>query len=395
MSRTVKAQKSANATNLQIAQETNQANRDIASEANQWNWANLQAQNEWNVQQWERENAYNEPSAQIERYLKAGINPLWAISNGDPGNAQHLESGSPLPAEVARMEAARVQPEYDPYLAQHIANINTAARDIVNGVQGFGRLGLMEQDVATRAAVGSSQIALNKASAIERRATAEGKSLENQWNLTTFGVRAKAESQKLYNMEQQYKQMQVDTELAKSKIEEIDAHKQLISEQTNAVIASIRQKDRQLDIMQQGVDVQRQGVDVQREQLSLDSERFSAELQKWNNDALLTYMYKFGREIKGELSGKVGVEGLGVSGSAGIRELTPATMAKAKEAGIVFLQRYSENPSPEMAEGAAEAARLVRMIQDEQARRQIIPVDVLFNSSSSSVLNPHDSWNNQ
>ena len=393
MSSTVRAQELANEANIQNTRETNQANKEIAHEANLYNRENLALQNQWNIEQWNRENEYNDPSAQMERYIKAGINPLFALGNMDSGIAQHLESGDPQPAEVARMQAPHVEPEYDPYLAQHVANINTAARDVVNALQSDFRLGLMNRDVSTRELVGASQASLNRASAVEKKATAEGKSIENQWNLATFGVRAHAESQKLANMYQQLKGFEADTELAKSKKLEINAHKELIREQTNAVIASIRQRDRQLDIMQQGVNVQSKGVDVQRSQYKLDSERFHAEVTKWNNDALLQYMYKFGREISGEMSGNVGVKGFGISGKAGIRELTPATMAKAEEAGIVFLQRYAENPTSEMAEHAQEAARIVRLIQDEKVRRQVIPVDQLFDSTNSSVLNPSDNWN--
>lgn len=393
MSRTVRAQELANESNEKIAQETNQANRDIASQANEYNYRMFSEQNQWNLDQWNRENAYNDPSAQVERYIKAGINPLWALGNGDPGAAQHLESASAQPAEVAKMEPWRVNPEFDPYLAQHVANINTAANNLVNGLQGFAQLGLQAQDVETRARVGTTQAELNRASAVEKKASAVGREIENAWNLDTFGVRAKAESQKLHNMEEQYNNMKADTSEKEAKRLEIDAHRDLIREQTNAVIAGIRQRDRELMIQQQSVGVQQQSVDVQRSRYELESERFSKELQKWNNEALLTYMYKFGREVSGEMSAKVGAEGLGVSGRAGIKEMTPATLEKAKQAGIVILERFAENPSESQASDASQAAELVSLIQAEQRRRQVIPIDKLFNSSSSSILNPSEHWN--
>lgn len=75
-SSTVKAQKLANQANIQIAQETNQANRDIAEAQNILNYKMFNEQNDWNLAQWNRQNEYNSPSAQLERYMKAGINPF-------------------------------------------------------------------------------------------------------------------------------------------------------------------------------------------------------------------------------------------------------------------------------------------------------------------------------
>lgn len=400
-SSTVEAQKLANKTNLQIAQETNQANRDIATQANEWNWHNLEAQNNWNIEQWNRENEYNSPKQQVQRYLEAGINPLWAIGNGDPGSAQHLESGQPQPAEVAHMEAARVSPEFDPYLSQHVANINASARDLVNGVQGFAQLGLQERDVNTREAVGATQAALNRASAVEKKASAVGKELENQWNLTTFAVRAKAESQKLYNMEEQLSNLKADTAEHESKKAEIDAHKELIREQTNSVIAQIKQRNRQLDILQQhvnvqraGVDVQRAGVEVQSKQQQLADQRFQAEIKHWNNQDLLQYMYRFGRELEGSMKGQVGLEGLGVSAGAKVKELTPATMKQAIECGLEFCGRYANNPTPKMADDIGSVQETLQKIQDWRARQLSDPVTSSgFNTDTWNIQNPSDSWN--
>ena len=63
----------------------NQANID-------YSWKALNAQNQFNVEQWNRENAYNDPSAQMRRYLAAGINPWNAMSNIDNGNASSVTS---------------------------------------------------------------------------------------------------------------------------------------------------------------------------------------------------------------------------------------------------------------------------------------------------------------
>lgn len=65
-SKSVQAQREANATNLQIARETNEANRNL----------------------WREQSEYNTPVNQMERFRAAGINPYMAVSQITGGNAE-------------------------------------------------------------------------------------------------------------------------------------------------------------------------------------------------------------------------------------------------------------------------------------------------------------------
>lgn len=76
-----KAAKKTNKTNMAI----NQANID-------YSWKALNTQNQFNIDQWNRENAYNDPSAQMQRFAAAGINPWNAMGNVDNGNASSVTS---------------------------------------------------------------------------------------------------------------------------------------------------------------------------------------------------------------------------------------------------------------------------------------------------------------
>lgn len=58
-------------------EKTNEANLQIARE-----------QNEFNAAMWQKNNAYNTPAMQAARYRAAGINPYFAMSNIQSGNAQ-------------------------------------------------------------------------------------------------------------------------------------------------------------------------------------------------------------------------------------------------------------------------------------------------------------------
>lgn len=70
---------------LQAVRETNALNRELAYQ-----------QNEWNLQQWNRQNEYNTPSAQMQRYRDAGINPYFALGNISGGNADGTLSSADL-----------------------------------------------------------------------------------------------------------------------------------------------------------------------------------------------------------------------------------------------------------------------------------------------------------
>ena len=252
----VTATKLANEANLAMNEKTNQTTLDIANAANEYNYNMFQEQNTWNEKMWEKQNAYNDPSAQMERLVKAGINPIAAMGNMTNGNAEQLTSAQAAPAEVAKMEAGHVEPAYDSMLSQHISNILTGARDVVNAAYGQQKLNLeskaqelQERDVSTRERAQFSGSALDFASAEEKRASTEGRRIENAWNRATFGVRAQEESQKLSTLWKQYDNMEKEGRLTESKLLEINAQRDFIAAQTNSVIAGIEQRNRELLII--------------------------------------------------------------------------------------------------------------------------------------------------
>lgn len=85
---TVKAQKLANDTNLQINREANQ---------NQYQM--FQEQNAFNERMWNQMNEYNTPAAQMQRFTDAGINPYIAAGDVQTGNAQSALQSAPAPQQ--------------------------------------------------------------------------------------------------------------------------------------------------------------------------------------------------------------------------------------------------------------------------------------------------------
>lgn len=93
------AQRSANATNLQIAQMNNQRQYQM-----------FQEQNAFNERMYNQMQQYNTPAAQMQRYADAGINPYIAAGNVQTGNVQSALQSAPAP----QMQAAQVQPVTGP-----------------------------------------------------------------------------------------------------------------------------------------------------------------------------------------------------------------------------------------------------------------------------------------
>lgn len=399
MGQTVRAQREANATNLQIAQETNEMQKQLAKEANDLNYKMFQEQNDWNLARRDEEWAYNDPSAQMERLIKAGINPIFGMGSGVAGEAQQLTSADAKPAEVAQLQRATVNPEYDPMLAQHVGNIVAVARDQMNAALARRGLDLQEQDVQTRARAQSSQAMLNKASAAEKRANTTGKEIENEWNLQTFSVRAKAESQKLSNMWMQYNKMDADTELAKSQKLNIEAS-------TDLVRQKIVESKENLKLRREELAVAWKNAGTNEQQVKLESDKFDTQIKQWNNENLLNFIYKFGDRISGGMNAKIGIEGLGYGMNVNGSTVIPASQAMMIDCGIEILNRYEKDPSNEkLAEAAGKAVDLLNQYTTPSGQTITFPPyrDPLeeywenyndpnynggINSSNSSVLNP-------
>lgn len=115
-----------NKTNLRI----NQQNIDAAKQMqqNQFNY---------NTEMWERTNAYNDPSAQMQRYRAAGLNPAMMMYGGNTSEAS-ASSGSggsapsPIPAQPPNIQVSGLD-SAPTDIAQTINNIKTmrAQRKIV------------------------------------------------------------------------------------------------------------------------------------------------------------------------------------------------------------------------------------------------------------------------
>lgn len=83
----------------------NETNKEIAKENRDWQTVENEKSRKYSSEMWEKENLYNTPSAQMQRYSEAGLNPYLVngqgASSGNAGAAnQPSQQGAPNGVEV-------------------------------------------------------------------------------------------------------------------------------------------------------------------------------------------------------------------------------------------------------------------------------------------------------
>ena len=101
--------KSANATNMRIAQMNNEFNERM-----------LDKQMAYNTEMWEKQNEYNSAVSQVRRYKEAGLNPYLMVGNGNAGVASSALGVSPPSASPVQ-----VQPEgFVPNVGEMVSSVS-------------------------------------------------------------------------------------------------------------------------------------------------------------------------------------------------------------------------------------------------------------------------------
>lgn len=113
-----KAQRSANQTNIQIAEQNNQTQRDLAAANNQLQVDMMRENNQFSrdmaLEMFNLENTYNSPVEQLKRLQEAGVNPAvyFANQNGSAGTADGASpsaAGSTISPQLPNMVTPTVQ----------------------------------------------------------------------------------------------------------------------------------------------------------------------------------------------------------------------------------------------------------------------------------------------
>lgn len=259
----VKTQKEANKTNLQIAQETNQSNRDIANATNQANAALAHQQFQHEKDMWNLNNEYNDPSNQVQRIQKAGINPLTAFSQG--GNTGNSASPAVVPDMANQVTGA-------PMVAATVDPI-TMDNSIADSILAFANNMTNRYNADTARLKAYSDINVNEWSV---------KSVQQQ--IENMKTQRDIDLQMLPLMLQEKAAVIDDTKSSKKlkdkQREAIDTTIQIGQSQIYKNYSDIIARYYELDIMQQNADVAQQNADINQQ--NADTNRLNAETNAKN-----------------------------------------------------------------------------------------------------------------
>lgn len=353
------------------AAKSNKVNRANVQDTNEQNYLMFQEQNSWNREQWNLENEYNKPSEQLKRYLEAGINPLFTMSNAGPSEAAHLES-----ADAPNMQAPQMVP----------VDFSQIGRSLLDGVTELGQLDLNAKDTSTRALAQQSQADVNKADVELKQQETRKVQSEADWNEQSFDTRLQEEGQKLRNLEAQKRELESRADLNeedKKRLSQVTdnlkVEKDFIRARITQVEESVKQAWENVKSNRINANANAKAAQATVDRLTLDNKRFEAQVTQWNNENLLNYMYKFGKSTRhnNQAGMKAGVKGglPGLSGSfegsySGLdeeRQVLPATQEdmintgiKVVTCGTELVKRSKENPTPQNLEDASKAVSYMR-----------------------------------
>ena len=385
--------------------DTNSWNLYLNERQNYLNLAQWQAQNAFNLDMWNLNNQYNSPSQQVDRLIQAGINPVQSLSSAPSGNAQVLKSDSPNSFDPIANTGVQES------LAQDYAKF--VQSNSLNATLGLGKLNIEQQKADVAAKVGDSQVTRNQKEADYLSNMAEGKRLSNQWDLESFDVRLDEEGEKLREIQVKIDEIKSQKDLNEEQVKELqsleakyDAEKDLARERINDIQASIKQRDEQLKINWFNAHSNRVSSNAQFQQaktfadtLEFRKIELHSEVQKWNNDQLLTYMRDFANEFQVKGKGRLGTRNNYVEGSGSWQgrfapegfPLKPIVVCEE------LVDRSSKNPSEQSLKHAAEADRLIKALAKAYNIKNgnipnIIPNasprDLHFTPDATSVANP-------
>lgn len=391
-----------NKTNLQIARETNELNRQLQHEQIAWDYRMFNEQNDWNLARRDEEWAYNDPSAQMERLMKAGINPIWAMSNGDAGRAQQLTSASASPAPSASMVAPQMQAP--------LMNFDTSAvlPNVMNGYLGFQKLALDKKTANAQVAKINAETDL-----VKSQTTAQ--QWANNITIDTYDSVVGAATATYDNLLKEGQKIEAGTSLAKAQKAKEDALKEQIiagtsktqaetyeildgitrawrlvnisQQQANAATSQANTANRMADIAQQNADTNRMNADTADAALSHQIEKDEQELKLKTNEQLLGMLDSY----RGWVDKIFGKKGSIVSDViSGEDKNIEQVLGLIKSIGNTIYNRYYSNPTRTNQQAVSRFQKNVKEIQN------IIPILLQsanpIDTTHSSVLNYSSPW---
>lgn len=378
-----------NETNELITKKTNEMNYKIAQEQNDLNYKMFTEQNDWNYNMWLEQNKYNDPSAQMKRYLEAGINPLWAISNGNPGNAQQLSSSPWAGAAGATMVPAQMQaPQFN---LDEVA----ALQSVINGYQGFQRLSMEKAANKASVAKTNAETDLIKSQTISQ-------DFMNSINLDTYSEQVGSIVQRYSNLIKEGNLTDAEVEKSKALKDQAIAATSKTEAETIDILDNITRQWTALGIQQQQADAATTQANAASTQaaasmwnartsdaaLSHQIEKDSKEFDLKSNDQILSILEQNRSWIDKAIGnpGNIGEEIFG-----GVGERFKRSINTIKSGAKVLYNRFYNNPTKSNFEAVQSMQKLIKDAYGNLELPALYkPLD--GTSSSATVVNPSAPW---
>lgn len=111
--------------------QANNQNKELVRETNKQQKELFDRSLAWSEDMWNKSNAYNDPSAQVDRLLKAGINPAYVLGNGSMAEASPMSSPSAPSLTPPHVDAVN----FDSVGAAAQNGVNTLMQSRMNDAQ--------------------------------------------------------------------------------------------------------------------------------------------------------------------------------------------------------------------------------------------------------------------
>lgn len=381
--------------------DPNEFNYFSQERSNYLNMLQTQNTNAWNKYLWDLQNAYDAPQAQMERYLQAGINPIWAMSKAS-------SSGSPA---VSAQPIPNVAPQMS-FEGQAQANdmLKFAQSNALNSMLGFGELDVKNRNLAIQDRLSHSTIKKTLAEIEVLKTQVENNEFVNKVNSATYGAQVNQKIADLNLTNATIKNLESQSDLSAEQKKLLEVSKEKVELEKNQVIAMTKKVEQdilndlvRLQFEAQRIAIEQQNADAASTQaaaaymnaqtndaaLNHQIEKDTKEFELKTNDQILEMLDRT-RSVFDRMLGNPGntlEHTFGADGSLLYKQLNYV------RTGVkVLYNRFYSNPTKANAKAIDDCNKL---IQNLQSSLQSYPIPMPLNSpSTSSVENPSSSWSN-
>lgn len=353
---------------------TNEANAAIAAQQNELNYKMFNEQNQWNLDRRNEEWAYNDPSAQIQRLIDAGINPVFAAGHISPGSASTLSSANyPGAAGYSAASGSVVSGGSSSPLLDAMSSVDSFGNSVASAMSQFGQLGINARRQAVNEAMMPSEIAKNYADAAQSEQQAGVLDSVRQFNWRSFDDRLSLIGKEIEEISSKISNTDQDTKTKAAMEANLHAQEKKAIAETGVIKDYVQQgyerlalgwyqakNDYYLNSQELGLNTK--SVELAANKFELDKKEFAWKVRDAETSHLLSLLRDFAPEQRGkaaiDASMKLpGGAGVGASGELEGKQRT-ADYAKASAILDQIQKRFVENPCSDNLKAFQEAVEL-------------------------------------